>query len=70
MIKSANELKSRIETCKGTLKCKFEGANGKRSIIVCGGTGCLSSDSAAIIEEIERQIRERGLQDGSFRSAP
>ena len=63
MIKSTNELKSRIETCKGTLKCKFEGANGKRSIIVCGGTGCLSSDSAAIIEEIERQIRERGLQE-------
>ena len=63
MIRTEKELRSKIETCKGTLKCKFEGTNGKRSIIVCGGTGCLSSDSAAIIAEIQKQIVERGLQD-------
>ena len=63
MIRSQEELRAKISTCTGTLKCKFEGANGKRSIIVCGGTGCLSSDSAAIIEEIQKQIDERGLQD-------
>ena len=63
MIRSQEELRVKISTCTGTLKCKFEGVNGKRSIIVCGGTGCLSSDSAAIIEEIQKQIDERGLQD-------
>ena len=63
MIKTEKELRAKIATCTGNLKCKFEGTNGKRALIVCGGTGCLSSDSAAIIEEIERQIQERGLQD-------
>ena len=63
MIKTEKELRAKIATCTGNLKCKFEGTNGKRALIVCGGTGCLSSDSAAIIEEIERQIAERGLQD-------
>ena len=56
MIKTEKELRAKIATCTGNLKCKFEGTNGKRALIVCGGTGCLSSDSAAIIEEIERQI--------------
>ena len=63
MIKTPSELRAKITTCEGSLKCKFEGTNGKRALIVCGGTGCLSSDSAAIIEEIEKQIAERGLQD-------
>ena len=63
MIKTEKELRAKIATCTGTLKCKFDGSQGKRSIIVCGGTGCLSSDSAAIIEEIEKQIAERGLAD-------
>ena len=63
MIKNEQELRAKIATCTGSLKCKFEGTNGKRALIVCGGTGCLSSDSAAIIEEIERQIKERGLEE-------
>ena len=63
MIKTPSELRAKITTCEGSLKCKFEGTNGKRALIVCGGTGCLSSDSAAIIEEIQKQIAERGLQD-------
>ncbi len=63
MIKTEKELRAKIATCTGNLKCKFEGTTGKRALIVCGGTGCLSSDSAAIIEEIQKQIEERGLQD-------
>ena len=63
MIKTEKELRAKIATCTGNLKCKFEGTTGKRALIVCGGTGCLSSDSAAIIEEIKKQIEERGLQD-------
>ncbi|MBQ8293082.1 MAG: NADH-quinone oxidoreductase subunit NuoF [Bacilli bacterium] len=63
MIKCEKELQAKIASCTADLDAKFKGANGKRSIIVCGGTGCLSSDSAAIIEEFEKQIKERGLED-------
>lgn len=63
MIKTENELREKISSCTACLKNKFEGKDGKRAIIVCGGTGCLSSDSAAIIEEFEKEIKERGLED-------
>ena len=63
MIKCEKELQEKIASCTADLDAKFKGTNGKRSIIVCGGTGCLSSDSAAIIEEFEKQIKERGLED-------
>ncbi len=63
MIKCEKELQAKIASCTADLDAKFKGANGKRSIIVCGGTGCLSSDSAAIIAEFEKQIKERGLED-------
>ncbi len=32
-------------------------------VLVCGGTGCTSSNSAAIIEALEAQIAEKGLSD-------
>ena len=62
MIKNEKELQSKIASCEASLKGKFEGADGTRAIVICGGTGCLSSDSAAIIEEFEKQIKERGLE--------
>ncbi len=63
MIKSEKELQAKIESCTTSLNAKFTGEAGHRAIIICGGTGCLSSDSAAIIEEFEKQIKERGLED-------
>ena len=32
-------------------------------VLVCGGTGCTSSNSPAIIEALEREIAKNGLQD-------
>ncbi len=32
-------------------------------VLVCGGTGCTSSNSAAIIEALETQIAEKGLSE-------
>ena len=32
-------------------------------VLVCGGTGCTSSNSAAIIEALESQIAEKGLSE-------
>ena len=32
-------------------------------ILICGGTGCTSSNSPAIIEEFEKQLKEAGLEN-------
>ncbi len=32
-------------------------------VLVCGGTGCTSSNSGKIIEEFEKSLSEKGLQD-------
>ena len=63
MIKNEQELQARIASCVSNLDKKFTGADGKRAIVICGGTGCLSSDSQAIIDEFQKLINEKGLQD-------
>ena len=63
MIKTPQELRERIESCSARLADKFEGKSGKRAIVLCGGTGCLSSNSKEIREKFENTIAERGLGD-------
>ena len=48
MIKNEKELVSKISECSSCLQDKFSGKDGKRSIIICGGTGCISSNSLDI----------------------
>jgi len=31
-------------------------------VLVCGGTGCTSSNSEAIINELEAEIKKNGLE--------
>ena len=45
------------------MDAKFTGSDGKRHIVLCGGTGCLSSHSAEIKAEFERLIAEKNLGD-------
>ncbi len=63
MIKNFEELAAKQATCSACLNGKFEGAEGKRAIVLCGGTGCLSSNSAEIRAEFEKMIMEKGLED-------
>ena len=63
MIKTEKDFLKVSNECTESLNQKFDGSNGKRSIVICGGTGCLSSDSALILAEFEKQIKERGLED-------
>ena len=63
MIKNEQELQARIASCVSNLDKKFTGADGKRAIVICGGTGCLSSDSQAIIDEFNKLIAEKGLEE-------
>ncbi len=37
--------------------------NGKKDVLVCGGTGCTSSGSANIIKKLEEEIEKNGLKD-------
>ncbi len=63
MISSVNELNAKIKEFTDKLDAKFKGTDGKRSIVVCAGTGCLSSESQLILETLEKKIKEEGLSD-------
>ena len=63
MIKNFNELEQMSATCASCLSAKFTGGDGKRHIVLCGGTGCLSSRSDEITQELKRLIAEKGLED-------
>ena len=62
-ITNKEELQSKICACTDALKDKFNGKDGKRAVVLCGGTGCLSSNSAEIQKKITDLIAERGLAD-------
>lgn len=61
MIRTPEELASKIKSCKACLDKKFLGDVTKRSVVLCGGTGCLSSDSALIKEKFEEILKNKGL---------
>ena len=62
-IKTLKELEKKIQTCEECITKKFNGEDGKRHIVVCGGTGCLSSDSQQIIDNFNKIIKEKKLQN-------
>ena len=61
MINSKQELLQKIEVCTEQISDKFSGKGGKRSIVICGGTGCLSSDAQAILEKFQELIPAKGI---------
>lgn len=60
-IKNEQELTKTLSTCSDCLAKKFNGEDGKRHIVVCGGTGCLSSESQEIINKLEELIKQKKL---------
>ena len=62
-IKNFDQLNKASCECSKCLDSKFTGADGKRHIVLCGGTGCLSSHSTEIMEEFNKLIAEKGLGD-------
>lgn len=63
MIKNFQELEKISSKCSKCLDAKFTGADGKRHVVLCGGTGCLSSHSDEIKAEFEKLIAEQNLGD-------
>lgn len=61
MIRSEKELTTKIADCTTSFDAKFAGTNGKRAIVICGGTGCLSSNSASILAKFEEAIMAHDL---------
>ncbi|MDR1697955.1 MAG: 4Fe-4S binding protein [Erysipelotrichaceae bacterium] len=55
-IKNRQELDEKIDKCTKCLAHKFTNEEGKRALLVCGGTGCLSSDSNEILSELEKLV--------------
>ena len=63
MIKDEKQLNEQIKHCSECLSKKFAGADGKRAIVVCSGTGCLATGAADILKAFEEKVVEMGLQD-------
>ena len=62
-IKTKEQLEKRLEAATKAVNDKFHGLDNRRHIAICGGTGCLSSNSAEILAEFNRLIKEKGLED-------
>ncbi len=62
-IKNFEELEKLQAACTTALSGKFKGEGHKRAIVLCGGTGCLSSNSQEIKDKIEKCLEEKGLCD-------
>ena len=62
-MKNFAELDAKICSCTDALTAKLDGTNGKRAILLCGGTGCISSNSLEIKEKFEKLVAENNLGD-------
>ena len=62
-INNEKELLSRVSHCSKCIDKKFKGQDGKKAIVVCGGTGCLSSDSQLILDRFNEIIKQKGLEN-------
>ena len=63
MIKTREQLNENIAVCSKCLEDKISGADGKRHVVLCGGTGCLSNHSHEIKERFDEILTEKGLTD-------
>lgn len=63
MIQNVEQFNEKSVACTKCLDAKIKGLDGKRHVVLCGGTGCLSSHSEEIKEKFDRIIAEKGLAD-------
>ena len=64
MIRTVEELNARIARCTDAMENgKYHDESGKRHVLLCGGTGCLSSGSQELFEKVQRLVAEQGLSD-------
>ena len=62
-ILTKEQLHEKVEHCSKCLDAKFNGKDGKKHLVICGGTGCISSHSNEILHRLEELIKEKHLED-------
>lgn len=62
-ILNEEQLQQKFKNCKACLDKKFLGDGKKRAIVLCGGTGCLSSHSLEMKAKFEEVLKEKGLEE-------
>ena len=62
-MKNFAELNEKVCACTEALTAKLDGSNGKRAILLCGGTGCLSSNSMDIKAKFDELVAANHLED-------
>jgi len=62
-MKTFAELDAKICSCTEALTSKIDGSNGKRAILLCGGTGCLSSNSLDIKGKFDELVAQNNMGD-------
>ena len=60
-ILNKEQLAEKIKHCEACLQAKFKGEGGKRAVVICGGTGCLSNESKEIKDAFISKLKEKGL---------
>ena len=63
MIDTVAQFNEIVEECTRNLENTLNGSNEKRHIILCGGTGCLSSRSEEIKNRFEEVLRDHDAAD-------
>ena len=63
MIKNMETLNEQVASCTQALNDKLSGNDGKRHIVLCGGTGCLSNHSKEIADKFRTVLEEKGVSD-------
>ena len=57
MIKTVEQFNEKVAACTACLDEKLKGLDDKRHIVLCGGTGCLSSHSDEIKARFEEVLK-------------
>ncbi len=63
MVKNFQDLETLHAKCASCLNAKFTGMDNKRHVVLCGGTGCLSSRADEITAKFNELIAEKGIAD-------
>ena len=62
-ITTSEQLDQVTHNCTECFKNKLDGSDGKRAVVLCGGTGCLSSNSDAITAKFKELVEQYGIAD-------
>ena len=62
MIKTEKDLELKVKECSKNLSDKYSGKNGKISVLVCSGTGCLATGAKDLLETLQEEIKNHGLE--------